>query len=112
MSSSIYESQDIINSFHAVDVSTGNVIPCSDDGFISITSGTTIRFENPNAVAFISANTLVIKAGSTPVKLQINDNEKYPFFVAAGESKGIQYMRIYKIKALQDCTFYYEGLTA
>ena len=113
---SIYETLDIINSYRAVNAETKSVIPADDAGFIAPEAGTTIIFPNPQNTLdhnrYVDLNTLVIKAGDSAVKIQINDNEMYPFYVEPNTMRGIQYIRIYSIKSLSGGSFYYEGLSS
>lgn len=108
--SNMYEGQYIINSFHAVDADTGELITPDTRGYITVTAGQKIVFKDLYSDGYASVNTLVLFAGDDPQKIQINDNELYPFYVAAETQKGIGQMRIYSITALTDCKFYYEGI--
>lgn len=113
--SAIYESNAIINSFHAVDADTKEVIPCDSKGCITPSPGTTIIFENPNEESsskYVQISTLIFTNGKTPTKLIINDNEKYPFYLSPGEVRGLDYMYVYKFKVVEGGTFYYEGLSS
>ena len=113
---SIYETLYIVNSFNAVDAATKQTIQADETGMIAPSPGTVIIFPNPQDTLdrnrYVDLNTLTIKTGDTPVKIQINDNELYPFYVEANSMKGIQYIRIYSIKFLSGGGFYYEGLSS
>lgn len=112
IAANVYESSYIVNSFHAVNGDTKAVIPCDGAGFISPAPNTTIVFYHPYQDTRVDVNTLTIKAGNTPVLVQLNDNERYPVYVDADEQKQIIYMRIYSIKVLSSGSFYYEGLSS
>lgn len=114
MITQIYESNFIVNSFHALDANTKTVIAADDKGFISPTIGTRIIFPNPHDPNDLSCdlNTLVIKAGDTPVKVMVNDNDMYPLYVDANSMKGIEYIRVYSITLLSGTSFYFEGLSS
>ncbi len=111
-----YENHDLVNSFHAVCVDReGNRIRCEPDeqGYISVKAGDILRFTDPhNPDKFVAVNSLVIFAGSAPVKLQLGDNVMYPLYVGANERRGVDKLRIKRITVLQDSAFYYEGMTA
>lgn len=106
----MYEGQYIINSFYAVDADTEEQIMPDNRGYITVSAEQKILFKALHKDGYADVNTLVIFAGDDPVKLQINDNELYPFYVGAETQRGIGQMRIYSIKALADCKFYYEGI--
>jgi len=114
--SQLYESLDIVNSWHAIDAETGAEIPCMNTkGFIKPNGGTTILFENPRDNSdrkYVSVSTLVFTNGETPTTIIINDNEKYPFYLDAREVRGIDYMRVHKMKVIRTGGFYYEGMTS
>ena len=105
----IYESQGFVNTFHATNPKTGEVYPCDEQGYIAQKAGDEVVFECDKHGKNVGLNTLVISAKTT-AKLYVNDNEVYPFHIAAGNTKGFQYLRVYKIKAINDCTIYCEGL--
>ena len=113
--SNLRESRFIVNSFHAVDATTGQVIECSEDGYISPNANTTIVFANPvedSNSKFVEITTLVFTAGDSPLKVVINDNEMYPFYLKANETRGFDYVPVYKFKVLEGGSFYYEGLSS
>lgn len=111
MGENIFEGQYIVNSFYAVNKETGEQITPTEDGYITLSEGDIIVFKDIYSDGYVSVNTLVIFADSTgPVKVQINDNEVYPFYLGAGEKRGIKSMRIYSFKALNNCKLYYEGI--
>lgn len=110
--SDMYEGQYIINSFHAVNGETGEVITATENGYIDLEEGDKVVFQGiyPGD-KYVSVNTLVFFAGdSTPVKVAINDNELYPFYIDAGTRRGIKDMCIHSFTALVDCQLYYEGI--
>ena len=113
--SSLYESNAIVNSWHAIDAETKEVIPCDSRGFITPAPVTTIIFENPyddSSSKYVQLTTLVFTNGSTPTLLVINENEKYPFYLDAGETRGLDYMYVYQIKVVEGGKFYYEGMSS
>lgn len=108
---SISENSYLVNSFHAVNPATGETYDATEAGVISLSTGDEVIFVDPFTEKPTHVNTLVVKA-LTDVKLQLDDNELYPFYVEEGEMKGLQYLSVYKLKALADCTLYYEGLVS
>ena len=108
--SNIYAGQYIVNSFHAKNGTTGEVITADENGYISLNNGDKVVFEDIYSGENTSVGTLVFFAKDADVKVQINDNETYPFLVLAGTKRGIKNMRIYEFTALADCELYYEGI--
>lgn len=108
--SNIYEGQYIVNSFYAVNAETKNVVQADESGMISLSQGDKIIFKSMYSDEYVPVNTLVFFAGSDPVKVQLNDNTMYPFYVEAGTKRGIKNMKIYSFTALTSCTLYYEGI--
>lgn len=110
--SQLYESMAIVNSWHAVNADTGEVIACNNKGFIVPEAGTAIAFETPksNSSSTVEISTLVFMNGKSPTKLIINDNEKYPFYLDPGETRGLDYIYVYRIKVIETGGFYYEGM--
>ena len=106
----IYEGQYIINSFYAVNGNTGEVIEADETGRITLSEGDKVVFKSMYGDEYVSVNTLVFFAGDNPIKLQLNDNTVYPFYVEAGAKRGVKNMRIYSFTALNDCELYYEGI--
>lgn len=106
----VYEGQYIVNSFHAVNGDTGEVIQADETGYITVAAGTKIVFKDIYSDNNVSVNTLVFFAESDPVKVQLNDNTVYPFYVEANTKRGIKNMRIYSFTVLEPCTMYYEGI--
>ena len=107
---SIYEGQYIVNSFHAKDGTTGETITCDEAGYISLQEGDKVVFEDIYTGEKTSVGTLVFFAKDSDVKVQLNDNETYPFYVPAGTKRGVKNIRIYEFTALTDCELYYEGI--
>lgn len=106
-----YEGKYIVNSFHAVDADTGLTITPDTKGFIELTTGQKVVFQNLYGDGTVDVNTLIFFAGEDgPLKVQINDNNMYPFYVEAGGRRGITNMRVYSFTALADCELYYEGI--
>lgn len=112
MASQIYESTALVSSFHAVNAVTGAVQEADDQGFISAKAGDSFVFESPNSNRKVNLNTLTFFTKDKGLKVQINDNEKYPIYVEPNFYKSVQYIRIYSFTVLEDCEFYYEGLTS
>ena len=108
--SNLYEGQYIVNSFYAVKADTGTVVEADETGMISLSEGDKIVFKSIYSDEYVPVNTLVIFAGSDPVKVQLNDNATYPFYVEAGSKRGVKNMMIHSFTALADCTLYYEGI--
>lgn len=110
--SQLYESMAIVNSWHAINADTQDVIPCTNKGVITPEAGTTIVFETPkkDSSSTVEISTLVFTNGSSPTKLIINDNEKYPFYLDPKETRGLDYIYVYKIKVVETGGFYYEGM--
>jgi hypothetical protein len=106
----MYEGQYIVNSFHAVNQSTNEIIQADEKGNITLSQGDTVVFKSIYADENVSVNTIVFFAGDDPVKVQLNDNTVYPFYVEAGSKRGVKNMRVYSFTALEACTLYYEGI--
>ena len=107
--SNMYEGQYIVNSFHAVNADTGEVLTADETGYITVTAGTTIKFESPyggNADVY----TLVFFTKDDPLTVTLNDNEMYPFYVEANVKRGIKNLRVHSFTVQEDATFYYEGI--
>lgn len=111
MANQIYESTFLVSSFHAVK-DTGEVIEADEKGFISAKAGDRIVFESPIDKHHVNLNTITFFTKDQGLKVQINDNEMYPIYVDENFYKSIQYIRIYEITVLEDCEFYYEGLSS
>ncbi len=109
MNTQIFENNYIVNSFHATKPN-GEVYPADSSGFITVNAGDEIVFQDLYENKHINVNTISFTTKKTALKVEINDNTLYPFYVPADTTKGIQYMRIYKMKVLADCTFYFESL--
>lgn len=93
----------------------GNRIRCEPDerGYISVSAGETLMFEDPrHPDKFVAVNSLVFFTSSTPLKVQLGDNEKYPLYIGANERRGVERLRVRQMTVLTDCSFYYEGMTA
>lgn len=113
--SQIYENQYILNSFHAVNADTEEVIDADEIGLISPDPDTEIVFANPNADSkykYVEVNSLVFTTTDSALKVIINDNEMYPFYVAPNSTKGLNYVYISKFKVLEGSAFYYEALSS
>lgn len=95
----IYENSFVVNSFHAVDGNTGNVITADAKGKISLSAGQKIVFVSPYSGKNVAVNTIVFDVAAD-MKIQINDNDMYPLFIAAGDKKGVQYMQVTSFTAL------------
>ena len=108
--STMYEGQYIVNSFHAVDAQTGEVLTANEAGYITLSAGQTIVFRDPKDEENVDVNTIVFFSAGDALRIQLNDNEMYPFYVEAGGNRGIKNMRIYSFTALEACTLYYEGI--
>lgn len=106
----MYEGQYIVNSFHAVNGDTNEVIQADESGYITLAQGDRVVFKSIYGDENVSVNTLVFFAKSDPIKVQLNNNEVYPFFVEPAAKRGIKNMRIYSFTALEACTLYYEGI--
>lgn len=106
----MYEGQYIVNSFYAVNASTHEVIQADASGRISLAQGDTVIFKGIYGDDYVSVNTIVFFAGDDPIKVQLNDNTVYPFYVEAGSKRGVKNMRVYSFTALEACTLYYEGI--
>lgn len=109
MASQIFENQYIVNSFYAVKPD-GSAYTADAAGYITVKEGDEIVFKDLYEDKHVEINTITFTTKGTALKVQINDNALYPFYVPAGGTKGIQYMRVYKLKALCNCTFYFEAL--
>lgn len=107
----VYESSFYVSSFHAVN-ETGKPYAADANGFISLKAGDVVRFESYLGTSFVSLNTLVFKCGDTAMKIQLNDNEKYPMLIPAKEQKGVQYMRVYSFTALGAGKISFDGLAS
>ena len=108
-------SQYLINSFHAVDKATGQVIAADAQGYITPAAGTEIVFANPvqNAShAYVEVTDFVVETGENPVRLIINDNEMYPLYVASNDSRGMTNAYVYQIKVVSGGPFRYEALAS
>lgn len=110
---SAVEYQSIINSFHAVDYDTGQIIQADDQGFIEPAIGQVIGFENPanDKDNRVEVTSFIVTTKDKAVKLSINDNEKYPFYVGKNTTKGLDAIYVSKIKVLETGPFYYDALT-
>lgn len=109
----IAENSYIVNSFHAIDGDTKEIIPAEDDGTIQLEANQKVIFEDAyNPGQYVHCNTLIFRASDGAFQVYLNDNTTYPFYVADGEQKGVQYMAVYSFTAVDDCTLYYEGLVA
>ena len=108
----IYEGQYIVNSFYAVNKETGEQIQPTEDGYITLSENDVVVFKDLYSDDYVDINTIVIFAdGATgPAIIQFNDNDLYPFYVGAGEKRGVKSLRVYEIKALNACKIYYEGI--
>lgn len=105
---------ELINSFYAINKATGQPISADARGFISPAANTEIVFANPHPDSghqYVEVTDLAIETGENAVKLQINDNERYPFYVDANSAKGLSAVYVYKIKVLSGGPFAYEALT-
>lgn len=70
-------------------------------------------FEDPrHPDLFTAVNSLVFFTADTPLKVQLGDNEKYPLYIGPNERRGVERLRVRQMTILEDCTFYYEGMTA
>ena len=111
---SIYESQYIVNTFHAVNADTDEVYEADAEGYITAKAGDRIMFVNPYEEGkSADLNTLVFTTKGTELKAYINPSDTknyYPLYVPANSQKGVQYMRVDMITMASDCTFYAEGL--
>ena len=114
MQTQVYESSYIVNSYHAVDFNTREVIEADERGYISPAPGTKIVFPNPNDVKdrLADLNTIVLMTQDTPLKIMINDNAMYPLYVEPNSIKGIEYIRVYSITVISGGPFYFEGLSS
>ena len=109
--SSLYENQCIVNSFHAVDANTGNVLTADEEGFVQLSTGQELVFVHPDDDnKHIAVNTLVFTAGDDDMLIALNGNETYPFRIPSGATKGVGYMYVSKIKALNGGDLSYEAL--
>lgn len=107
----IYENSYIINSFYAIDKATGNVITAGNDGSIALTAGQTVVFKSLYGEDFVSVNTIVFEAKAN-MKIQLNDNDRCPLYIPAGEKKGVQYLRVNSFTALTAGTIYFEAMVS
>ena len=87
MANQIYESQYIVNSFHAVNKNTNAVIPADESGYITAKAGDTIVFKNMNGDKNTDLNTLELFTKDAMLKIQVNDNSLYPFCVEPNSHK-------------------------
>lgn len=109
----IAENSYMVNSFHAVDGDTHEVITADEEGFISLEAGQKVIFESPYVPGeYVHCNTLIIGAGDEDVKVYLDDNTMYPLYVPAGEEKGVGYLAVHSFTAVDDCSLYYDGLVA
>ena len=109
---SIYENQYLINSFHATkNDSTHTVIAEDGGGYIEPAVGTEICFLGPISQRPVPVNTILVTAGEEDIKLALNGNEMYPFYVPAGKTKGVNYMYVHTMKLLSGGSFSYEAMT-
>jgi len=92
--STTYEGQYVVNSFYAINADTGEPITANDKGVIDVAAGTKIVFKNLFGDGFVDVNTLVFITNNDALKVQINDNNTFPFYVEANSRKGISQMRI------------------
>ncbi len=112
MASSV-EYQSIINSFHAVDYNTGQIIVADEQGYIEPAVGTVVAFESPapDKDNRVEVTSFIVTTKDKAVKLSINDNEKYPFYVDANTVKGLEAIYVSKFKVLETGPFKYDALS-
>lgn len=112
MGDTIYEGQYIVNSFYAVNKVTGEQIEPTENGYITLAANDVVVFKDLYSDEYVPVNTIVIFADSEtgPAKIQFNNNDLYPFYVGAGEKRGVKSLRVYEMKALNACKIYYEGI--
>lgn len=83
-----------------------------EEGYITARAGDLIRFADPkNPERFVPVNSLIFHTKTTPLKIELNGNGLYPFYVGANQYRGVERMRVTRIMPLTDCSFYYEGMT-
>lgn len=105
----LVESTYLVNSFHAVDAATGEVIAADDKGVINLTNGQKVIFVNAEGKQ-LRVQYFTIEA-MTDVKVAINDNELYPWRIPKDDMRGLTNVSINSFTALADCSLYYEGLS-
>lgn len=110
MANQVYESSYIVNSFHAINAETRKPYSADAEGYITVKAGDKIIFDGIYSNEFVSVNTLTFFTKDAPLKVQLNDNTLYPFYIPANDRRGVQYLRVDSITILNDCTFYYEGM--
>ena len=110
MANQVYESSYIVNSFCAINADTQEPYSADEAGYITAKAGDKIIFKGVYSEPYVSTNTLVFFTKDKSLKVQLNDNALYPLYVPANDKKGVQYLRVYSITILNDCTFYYEGM--
>lgn len=108
--SNMYEGQYIVNSFCAINGTTKEQIQADERGYISLSAGDTVVFKSMYDDSYVAVNTLVFFADDGAIKVQLNDNTTYPFYVEAGSKRGVKNMRIYSFTAIENCSLYYEGI--
>lgn len=106
----MYEGQYIVNSFYAVNAKNNQTISADEKGFINLAAGDTVKFKSIYSDEYVSVNTIVFFADEDPVKVQLNDNSTYPFYVDGGAKRGVKNMRVYSFTAQTACKLYYEGI--
>lgn len=106
----MYEGQYIINSFYAVNANNDQVVSADEKGFINLSAGDTIKFKSIYNDEYVPVNTIVFFADEDPVKVQLNDNSKYPFYIDSRTKRGVKNMRVYSFTAQIACKLYYEGI--
>lgn len=106
----MYEGQYIVNSFHAVNAQNNQIITADEKGFITLSAGDTVKFKSIYGESYVPVNTIVFFADEDSVKVQLNDNSMYPFYVDAGTKRGVKNMRVYSFTAQTPCRLYYEGI--
>ena len=112
-----------VNSFHAIDASTGEVIPHDKNGFIDPPEGTTIVFENPHmesdehyiTVHAMEFNVKPSYSDRDDTLIAINGNEVRDFYplIINGATKIDPRVKIYRMKIIrQGSPFYFQALSS
>lgn len=104
------QSTFMVNSYHAIDAATGNVIPANANGEISLVPGQKVVFVDSDGDILRLQHFTIF--ATTDVKVAINDNDLYPWHIPASERRGLVSVNVVSITALNSCTLYYEGLCA
>ena len=84
-------------------------LPADTQGNIEVRTGDELVFKDQDG-RNVGVSEIVFRTQDTPLNTVINGNARCPYTVPAESVRGISSLMVYKIKALDDCTFFYEAL--